>query len=74
VICLQAGAAQGVLDRDPEWARDPLQSIQDGARGGVKSHVNRLSKLDLRDRTQAAVRAYESGLVEPGDAKRSSSG
>jgi hypothetical protein len=40
----------------------------------VKSHVNRLSKLDLRDRTQAAVRAYESGLVEPGDAKRSSSG
>jgi hypothetical protein len=41
----------------------------------VKSHVNRvLSKLDLRDRTQAAGRAYESGLVEPGDAKRSSSG
>jgi len=35
----------------------------------VKSHVNRvLSKLDLRDRTQAAVRAYETGLVEPGDA------
>jgi hypothetical protein len=40
----------------------------------VKSHVNRLSRLDLRDRTQAAVRVYESGLVEPGDAKRSSSG
>jgi DNA-binding NarL/FixJ family response regulator len=32
----------------------------------VKPHVNRvLSKLDLRDRTQAAVLAYETGLVEP---------
>jgi DNA-binding NarL/FixJ family response regulator len=35
----------------------------------VRTHVNRiLSKLGVRDRTQAAVRAYESGLVQPGRA------
>ena len=33
----------------------------------VRTHVNRiLTKLDLRDRTQAAVLAYETGLVTPG--------
>jgi DNA-binding NarL/FixJ family response regulator len=33
----------------------------------VKSHVNRiLSKLNLRDRAQAIVLAYETGLIEPG--------
>ena len=34
----------------------------------IKTHVNRiLTKLDLRDRTQAAVLAYETGLVQPGE-------
>lgn len=34
----------------------------------VKTHVSRIfSKLDLRDRAQAVIFAYESGLIAPGE-------
>jgi DNA-binding NarL/FixJ family response regulator len=37
----------------------------------IKTHVARvLTKLDVRDRVHAAITAYETGIVRPGDAGR----
>jgi DNA-binding NarL/FixJ family response regulator len=70
---------QTVLDRLTEREREVLQQLATGksnselaiqlflGEGTVKTHVsNVLTKLGLRDRLQAVVFAYESGLVEPG--------
>jgi DNA-binding NarL/FixJ family response regulator len=41
----------------------------------VKTHLARIfTKLELRDRVQAVVFAYESGLVEPGSAPEAAAG
>jgi DNA-binding NarL/FixJ family response regulator len=45
-----------------ELAAEPFVS-----EGTIKTHVsNLLTKLELRDRVQVVVFAYESGLVTPG--------
>ncbi|MEA2446091.1 MAG: hypothetical protein QOJ12_3383 [Thermoleophilales bacterium] len=75
-------AAAGKPDRLAELTERELDVLRQVARGlsngeiakelflseaTVKTHVNRiLTKLDLRDRTQAAVLAYETGVVQPG--------
>jgi DNA-binding NarL/FixJ family response regulator len=69
-------ADRAVLDRLTERESDVLRLVAGGLSNAeiaeqlviehstVKTHVNRiLAKLDVRDRTQAVVFAYESGLI-----------
>ena len=73
------GDAGRALDELTEREREVLALIARGQSNGaiagalflseatVKTHVNRIfRKLGLRDRAQAVVVAYETGLVEPG--------
>jgi DNA-binding NarL/FixJ family response regulator len=74
----QPAALAGLTPRELEVLRHIARGLSNGeiARqlvlgdATVKTHVARIfQKLDLHDRAQAVVLAYESGLVTPGNGR-----
>ncbi len=74
-VAASDGSAEGLTSREVEVVRALAEGLSNAEIAGhfflseatVKTHVRRiLTKLDLRDRVQVVVWAYETGLVVPG--------
>lgn len=72
----RAGSLATLTDREIEVLELMARGLNNGeiaerlylSEATIKTHVSRvLSKLNLRDRAQAVVIAYETGLIQPGD-------